>query len=60
MGILPVLSLILPFAIWFLYASVLGAIAERFELSKEEYIWLGLLLAPIAPFILYREIKYSR
>jgi hypothetical protein len=54
------LSLVLPFAIWFGFAHTLGIVAQRFGLSKDEYIWLGLLLAPLAPFILYREIKYFR
>lgn len=60
MWLFPLLSLVLPFAIWLGFAHTLGIVAQRFGLSKDEYIWLGLLLAPLAPFILYREIKYFR
>lgn len=52
--------LILPFAIWLLPAHIYGKIAKKNDLSYYEYLMFGLLLAPLAPFILYNDIRKNR
>lgn len=58
--LLPLLSLVLPFAIWFGPALVLRRVARRNGLDAEEYLMLGLLLPWLAPFLLWRDIQEDR
>ena len=58
--LLNIILLILPFTLWLLPAHIYGKIAANNDLSYYEYLMLGLLLAPLAPFILLNEIKRKK
>lgn len=58
--LLNIILIILPFTLWLLPAHIYGKIAAKNDLSYYEYLMLGLLLAPLAPFILLNEIKRKK
>lgn len=58
--LLNTILLTLPFTLWLLPAHIYGKIAAKNDLSYYEYLMLGLLLAPLAPFILINEIRKNK
>jgi len=58
--VINIFLIILPFIIWLFPAHIYGKIAKKNDLPYHEYLMLGLLLAPLAPFILYNEIRKNR